>query len=179
MYFSSKLTFMKTVLFALIFVLFLSCNNSPKSAEATKNIDTVSVVNTKIPPLNNLDYLNIVGTPVKFGQLEIAQYEFPDKVNWNDAKLLCSKLGDGWRLPNIEELNKMYQYSDRIGGFIKGIYYWSSSPFGVSSPDLTTASGERISGDYYQAALINFANGYITGGEKDSEIYLVRAVKGN
>ena len=83
---------MKTVLFALIFVLFLSCNNSPKSAEATKNIDTVSVVNTKIPPLNNLDYLNIVGTPVKFGQLEIAQYEFPDKVNWNDAKLLCSKL---------------------------------------------------------------------------------------
>ena len=46
--------------------------------------------------------------------------------NWQDAKILCKDLGDGWRLPTREELHVMWLHRDYIGGFADA-YYWSSS----------------------------------------------------
>ena len=48
------------------------------------------------------------------------------KHTWEDAKKVCEKLGDGWRLPTREELHLMWLHKDSIGGFA-GAYYWSSS----------------------------------------------------
>jgi|688.fasta_scaffold538839_3 hypothetical protein len=34
----------------------------------------------------NNEYFNIVGTPIKVGNLEISQHNFPKAMNWVDAK---------------------------------------------------------------------------------------------
>ena len=58
--------------------------------------------------------------------LEFAEYDFNDKMSWYDAKKACEKLGEKWRLPTIDELNKIWVNKDKIGGFNNGTY-WSSS----------------------------------------------------
>ena len=50
--------------------------------------------------------------------------------NWKDAKKICEKLGDGWRLPTREELHLMWLNRDNIGGFVAA-YSWSSSEFNI------------------------------------------------
>jgi len=70
----------------------------------------------------------IIGKPIKIGKLLVAQYNFPNKLNYKDAKDLCAKLGSGWRLPTKVELNTMYQNKERIGGFVKFIY-WSATKY--------------------------------------------------
>ena len=75
-------------------------------------------------PKSNTDYKKIIGKPIKTGNLEIAQYDFPKKMNWHDAKKACETLGDGWRLPTKDELNS--SYFSQIGGMAFN-WYWSST----------------------------------------------------
>jgi len=72
---------------------------------------------------------DVIGTPVKIENLEVAQYDFPEKMTWEGALDACNKLGEGWRVPNRDELNTLYQNKDKIGGFAD-YYYWSSSEAG-------------------------------------------------
>jgi hypothetical protein len=56
------------------------------------------------------------------------------KMTWNEAKTACKKLGNGWRLPTIKELEKIYPLKDKIGGFKEYSYksstsYWSSTEY--------------------------------------------------
>ena len=51
--------------------------------------------------------------------------------NWNDAMEICSKLGNGWRLPTILELHLMYQNKNLIGN-LKDTSYWSSTEFNAN-----------------------------------------------
>ena len=68
----------------------------------------------------------IIGTPIKIGNLEVAQYDFPEEMDWDTAIQSCLDLGGGWRLPTDKELDSLYNNKDLIGGF-KGYYYWSST----------------------------------------------------
>ena len=69
---------------------------------------------------------SIIGMPIILNSnLEVAQYDFPEKLNWNDAVKFCTDLGDNWKLPDEDELNILYQNKDQIGSF-KEEYYWSS-----------------------------------------------------
>ena len=79
----------------------------------------------------------IIGNPIKiekinkFGyNLEITQYDFPIKMNWEDAKNACRALGDGWRLPNVPELLSMGSK-----GFITNTTYWSSEEYSTYNED--------------------------------------------
>ena len=72
------------------------------------------------------DAKEIIGKPVKVGNLLVAQNDFPKLMNWVDAKRACAALGKGWRLPTKAELNILYQNKDKIGGFAV-IIYWSST----------------------------------------------------
>jgi hypothetical protein len=56
----------------------------------------------------------------------IADVKDLKKMNWNKAKKACEEKGDGWHLPTKEELDKLYQQRDLIGGF-DNFYYWSST----------------------------------------------------
>ena len=69
----------------------------------------------------------IIGVPIKIGDIEVAQHDFPNEMTWDEAKKECESLGSGWRLPNEDELNTLYQNKDKIGGFFTFNFYWSST----------------------------------------------------
>ena len=83
------------------------------------------------PPKSDTNYLNVIGKPIKIGNLEIAQYDFPEEMKLLDAKEACRALGKGWRLPTKTELNILYKSRKEIGGFTN-IYYWSSSEYDLN-----------------------------------------------
>jgi hypothetical protein len=72
--------------------------------------------------------IDVIGKPIKFGNFEVAQNDFPRPLNWYDAKRACERLGSGWRLPDRDELNTLYLNKDTIGGFQESIY-WRSTEF--------------------------------------------------
>ena len=82
---------------------------------------------------------NIIGKSIKIGNLEIAQYDFAGTMNWNDAKIACEALGDGWRLPSLDELNILYQNKVAIGGF-EFTNYWSSDEYDGTETEVWTKS---------------------------------------
>ena len=74
----------------------------------------------------------IIGKPVKIGNLLVAQNDFPDAMNWDDAKKACRALGKGWRLPTKKELNILYKSRKKIGAHttLDALdSYWSSTVF--------------------------------------------------
>jgi hypothetical protein len=78
------------------------------------------------------DAKEIIGKPVKIGNLLVAEYDFPEVMNWDDAKKSCRALGNGWRLPTKTELNILYKNREKIGGFRDDIY-WSSTEYDNSN----------------------------------------------
>jgi len=74
----------------------------------------------------NSNASRIIGTSIRIGNLEVAQYDFPQQLTWDDAKKTCDLLGDGWRLPTKYELNDLFQNKIKIGNF-KRSDYWSST----------------------------------------------------
>ena len=50
-------------------------------------------------------------------------------MTFYEAEKACADLGDGWRLPTIGELEKIYNYKDEIGGFKAADYYSSTVSF--------------------------------------------------
>jgi len=63
-------------------------------------------------------------------KLEIAERDMLNRMNWDDAMRACQNLGNGWRLPNKEELKAMYEQLHKQGkGNFKYEWYWSSSQF--------------------------------------------------
>ena len=74
------------------------------------------------------DPAKIIGKPIKIRNLIVAQFDFPNKMIWSKAKEACAALGNGWKLPNKDELNTLYVNKDKIGGInVYDKQYWSSS----------------------------------------------------
>jgi len=71
-----------------------------------------------------LDSTSIIGKSIKIDNLEIAQYDFPNQMNWDEAQKACASLGNGWRLPTKYELEILNK--NKNGGFTNG-GYWSST----------------------------------------------------
>ena len=100
---------------------------------------------------------SLIGKPITIGNLIVAQYDFPIMLNWQDAKKACEALGNGWRLPTIDELNILYKNKDIIRGFEK-FSYWSST--------------EHVSFAWAQYFVNGFQHDYIK-----NDPYYVRAVR--
>jgi formylglycine-generating enzyme required for sulfatase activity len=101
----------------------------------------------------------IIGKPFKIDNIEVAQNDFRNKMNWDDAKKACAALGNGWRLPTKDEMNILNENSIYIKGFSYGSY-WTSTEY------------DDISGAWYQ----NFSNSKQYNYFKYEQIY-VRAVR--
>jgi hypothetical protein len=109
----------------------------------------------------------IIGTPIKIGNLEIAQNNFSQEMDCDTAFQSCLDLGDGWRLPNDKELDILYQNKDIICGF-NDYYYWSS-----------TEHNNDGSWDYDgEGAWIQIFKDGMQGACSKKDEYNVRAVKG-
>lgn len=100
-----------------------------------------------------------IGNLIRIGKLDVAQFDFPKKMNWHDAKKACIELGKGWNLPTKEQLDFLYQNQQKIGGFSTN-YYWSS----------TETSDNNAWRHNFSAGMSGFI------AEKNNEYY-VRAVK--
>jgi hypothetical protein len=95
---------------------------------------------------------------IQFDNLEVMEKDL-GKMNWGEAKKACEKLGDGWRLPTIRELQFMYYKRDKIGAF-KDWSYWSSTEFNSNLAwhlDFTSGNvyfnGYSMSATYYVRAV--------------------------
>jgi len=73
-----------------------------------------------------IDSASIIGKSVRVGNIVIAQNDFPNQMNWDDAKKACAALGNGWRLPTKYELETINKNKDKFSGFTNGAY-WSSA----------------------------------------------------
>ena len=108
--------------------------------------------------IGQTDSASIIGKSIRIGNLVVAQNDFPSMMNWEDAINACKALRNGWRLPTKDELDKLHDNKDAIGGFKKD-YYWS---FGEDNGGFA----------WFQS----FNNGYQYFNYKGSKIY-VRAVR--
>lgn len=71
---------------------------------------------------------SILGVPIRIGNLEVAQFDFPSKINRDYAEEECHSLGKGWRLPTIAELNLLFVNLHRKGiGSFSNTTYWNDS----------------------------------------------------
>jgi hypothetical protein len=59
-------------------------------------------------------------------KIRVAKKDFLTEMTWEQAMEACAALGNGWRLPTIDELNEMYEHREALGGF-SSCSYWSSS----------------------------------------------------
>ncbi|KKM89307.1 hypothetical protein LCGC14_1250030, partial [marine sediment metagenome] len=76
---------------------------------------------------------------------KIAYMDDEGPMTWNNAMTIHEQIGEGWRLPTLDELRLMYknigQGADNRGEFADELY-WSATPF-----------------DDYQARLLRFSDG--------------------
>ena len=69
---------------------------------------------------------SIIVEPIIIDHLLVAKIDFPEVMKWDDAKKACEALGEGWRLPTIDELKFLYLNKNEIRGF-GDRSYWSST----------------------------------------------------
>ena len=67
-------------------------------------------------------------------RFQVAVNDFEDQMKWEDAKNACIELGNGWRLPTIEELILIREelYSEGKGN-LKNTTYWSSTEYDLNN----------------------------------------------
>ena len=68
--------------------------------------------------------------PITGERLQVAENDFEEKMNWQQAKIACNELENGWRLPTKTELELMYsELYERGNGNFKtdNESYWSGS----------------------------------------------------
>lgn len=93
-------------------------------------------------------------------KIEVATFDFNDKMNWSDATNACKALGDGWRLPTVEEFELIFSDLFQKGkGNFQISYYWTCDEI-----------MDDTAWDFYFVA--GKAYGYFK-----SETYYVRAVR--
>ena len=104
----------------------------------------------------------IIKIPRKNYSIEIAATDLPEELNWKTAETFCTEKGEGWRLPDIKELELIYKAIKKTETHnFNADFYWSSSEF------------------YMAAYYFNFRNGYstyIVKGHKNT-VRMVRTIQ--
>jgi hypothetical protein len=109
------------------------CQHNTYSRHFTKKVHAVKGdLELKEAPSKNSSVMptpnDIIGIPIIIENLEIAQYDFPEKMSWQSAQSACVSLANGWRLPTEDELKILYYFKDKtccIGDW----NYWSSNEY--------------------------------------------------
>lgn len=117
----------------------------------------------------------IIGKPIQLDGFMVAEFDIPSdfysesRINLEDAKKACEKLGMGWRLPTKDDFVIIYKNRNKIGGFDTDKFYWSSTDY------LTTENGEIKNSK--KAWQLRFRDGLQRAWDKDnSDFFKVRAI---
>jgi hypothetical protein len=73
-----------------------------------------------------MNSIDVIGEPIKIENIKVAQFDFPNQMDWYTAVNSSLALGEGWRLPTKKELNLIYKNKEIIGGFTR-LDYWCST----------------------------------------------------
>jgi len=106
---------MKCILF--IAMLFFASNCFGQNKKKTANATQFS------PNEKNA----IIGIPIQYDGIELAQFGFPKEMTFIQAKEACKKLGNGWRLPNWDEMSVILRYSQQKNLFKESHYILGDS----------------------------------------------------
>ena len=62
----------------------------------------------------------------KIETLEIAEFDLPEKLDWEEAEKACKSLGKDWRMPSKDEFYKLFltYYTQGKGNFKPNGSYW-------------------------------------------------------
>ena len=87
------------------------------------------------------------------GEIEVAPFDLPCGGTYENAMQAIDSIGEGWRLPSVEEMKLIFENKDKIGGFAAN-YYWTretngdkATHFGFVLGDITAVPkhhGKRI-----------------------------------
>ena len=105
--------------------------------------------------------------------MQVAQFDFPNSMTYEDAKWACKKLGSDWRLPTKFELNQIYNNKDTIRGFVSQLQIQNDSDY-YTDPNIYYWSGTEYGNNYVWAQ--GFTNTAVGISEK-TQYFFVRAVK--
>jgi len=102
----------------LLAVMFVGCGGGESSTDETFSTESKSSND------GGYETFTYIGET-----MQVAKEDFPNEMNWYNAMSACQNLGNGWRLPSIDELKAMYEQLHKQGkGNLKnGGRYWSSS----------------------------------------------------
>jgi len=74
--------------------------------------------------------ISIVGKTTKIRNIEVAQFDFSEKMNLRQAENACKALGNGWRLPTITESKILFQNKNMISNIKNDIYWCGKDEYG-------------------------------------------------
>lgn len=116
------------------YIIDRSTNTKYEMYSAFDQLERIKQENIQKEKERNLNWppIKIIGKPIKIGNLEVAQYDFPENMKWRNVYAELSKLGGNWRIPTMNELKILYQNKDKIKGFTSS-EYWSSTTSGPKS----------------------------------------------
>jgi hypothetical protein len=121
-------------MFFLIGLVALGMNSCTENTEANSSSEDSEELSA------NNETSSEKKSSIIIGDLEIAAEDFPKEMGWGEAKQECEKMGDGWRLPTIDELFIIYDNREKIGGFDEYAGYWSSTRYEYSEEEVWTLS---------------------------------------
>ena len=106
-------------LFAISLIIFIFINNF------SNKIKKEVLINLNENIESEYNFNNLTKNTFKLDSLEIASADFDSAYSWKEANEICTKLGNGWRLPQLDELKIIFKNRREIGGF-KTQKYWTS-----------------------------------------------------
>ena len=97
------------------------------------------------------------------------------QMNWEEAKKACADLGDGWRLPTIDELKSIVPYKDKFETLSRG--YWSSTDYAPESDDYCRKLGNCAYNFIFSGKLDLPGSGDFRNVSTSGTTFSVRAVR--
>lgn len=72
----------------------------------------------------------IIKIPKKKIIIEVAESDYSEEITWHEISKIISEKGKGWRLPDVNELEIIFQTVQKLNTHnFKFECYWSSSEF--------------------------------------------------
>ena len=108
--------------------------SSSEVAPANAYIQSMVAAHSANDDKNYLFYVRAVRSvsTITINKLEVMSTDLATQ-EWDEATKACAALGEGWRLPTVDELNMLYLNKDKIGGFVNS-FYWGSTEIIPGSP---------------------------------------------